>query len=205
MLPVKFSDYCRVEWIGHAVPYVDIATYGTAVGNPGFAASVGVGFGSFVVANITDFALPVELSLTYELLIYGETGVPPPPSITEFALAGAGVAVALTDPTSDLLDQLLALDLTVLLDNVLDLPSAIPGLDATGVLGLASPTFFIPIGPVMDSETVYIPAGGAVQFSLLGISGGAAAGNPIPEPSTIVLFGSGLIGLVGWRMRKQTV
>lgn len=26
---------------------------------------------------------------------------------------------------------------------------------------------------------------------------------PIPEPSTLLLFGSGIAGLIGWRLRKQ--
>ena len=31
----------------------------------------------------------------------------------------------------------------------------------------------------------------------------SATGTPVPEPSTMILFGSGLAGLIGWRLRKQ--
>lgn len=33
---------------------------------------------------------------------------------------------------------------------------------------------------------------------------GNAACSPVPEPATLMLFGSGLIGLAGWRLRKKS-
>jgi hypothetical protein len=34
-------------------------------------------------------------------------------------------------------------------------------------------------------------------------SGGMAPGNPVPEPATMLLFGTGIAGLAGVRLRKE--
>ncbi len=43
----------------------------------------------------------------------------------------------------------------------------------------------------------------AWAFDVLNVNSASTPGGPaIPEPSTILLFGSGLAGLIGWRLRK---
>jgi len=66
-----------------------------------------------------------------------------------------------------------------------------------------------PCGAVVPVEAIRIPNAGFIASTdfqaatVLQVIGTVAAGAPIiPEPSTIFLFGTGLAGLVAWRMRK---
>ena len=55
-------------------------------------------------------------------------------------------------------------------------------------------------GTVTDLELMFdLPAGSALSFNVLGVAYGEAIN--IPEPSTLLLLGSGLIGLAAFRRR----
>ena len=59
---------------------------------------------------------------------------------------------------------------------------------------------FSPTGLYSLTQIVTITHGGGIQNS-----SGDAELNAVPEPGTILLFGSGLMGLAAWRMRKNKV
>ncbi len=51
-----------------------------------------------------------------------------------------------------------------------------------------------------DTATNYL---GVYSFDNLSINGELVAGNPVPEPATMILFGIGLMGLAGINRRKK--
>lgn len=55
-----------------------------------------------------------------------------------------------------------------------------------------------PRGKLPDGEQCLGPCTGSESFDITG-----EAGNPIPEPASLILLGSGLVGLRSWRKRKQ--
>jgi hypothetical protein len=51
-------------------------------------------------------------------------------------------------------------------------------------------------------SSVTIDAAGFEDLRQVRISGATTGGNPVPEPSTVILLGSGLLGLVLWGRKK---
>ncbi len=80
-------------------------------------------------------------------------------------------------------------------------------------LGTTIDLFSVTLDALMVGTSTVLPSTGfglgglafggfAVPHSLA--SGTVTVVNPIPEPGTMLLMGSGLIGLVAWRIRKPT-
>jgi hypothetical protein len=72
------------------------------------------------------------------------------------------------------------------------------------------PTFIgaITVGPLTTSgfRTTGFPVGGVVDTDFIGYKGGVSAGeivpDPVPEPSTITMVGSGLLAMAGTLRRR---
>jgi len=69
-------------------------------------------------------------------------------------------------------------------------------VDETDDMGLLFAARFTSVGPDGSDRT------GSSKISLLGVRRDNAPPNPVPEPATLILFGSGMIGL-GAVMRRQ--
>ena len=74
------------------------------------------------------------------------------------------------------------------------------------VSGLTAGDYTFGCGTTCGTTAQWASLGsGTGQFTLTDaiINPNPPTGGPIPEPSTIFLFGSGLVGLAAWRMRKN--
>lgn len=89
---------------------------------------------------------------------------------------------------------------------------AFSGLNGTGnSLGMVSPIF--PVGSdtidfvglwsdALDIQSVVLSSSGFIISDGYGLSLTPNSSNPIPEPSTMILLGTGLAGIIAWRRKN---
>lgn len=157
--------------------------------SPGNAFAVAVGIGSLSVGNYTDSAVELDVLGGYEWGIKGYAATP-----KDFAAAGVALFVVISDYVTTIdwfsdLDTLMTAGL-----------SGVEIIPVFGAFDYTSSSFVYSDTDVFGG-TLYLDAYEEVTVSLVAIAGAEA--NTVPEPASIMLFGSGLVGLVAWRMKKK--
>lgn len=157
----------------------------------GSAFGLGVGIGTIYVGNYTDTGVVLPVELSYSWIIEGEATTP-----LDFAAAGVGLFVVIESAESSIDWSSVGADLGV---DTLDI-DGVDIIPVLGVLDYTSPDFEYGDDDTIYSD-LYLGAYEAVSVSLVSIAGAEA--NTVPEPASVVLMSSGLLGLVAWRMKKK--
>ncbi len=76
-------------------------------------------------------------------------------------------------------------------------------IDSTGVVHTGTDYWTPELGaPALFNVTTTVPNGGATEISAV-LTGASILGTPVPEPTTLAVFGCGLLGLAGARRRHS--
>ena len=132
------------------------------------------------VQNTTDGTIDVDFDATAIWSILGTVDNP----LTEQAFAGVSLIGLLGDSASGPFERELIIE----------------------TFGNAPPNFNSPNNMSMESFTIPVGAGQVLYVGLQANATGRArsdSANPIPEPTSILLLGSGMIGLGAWQWRRN--